>query len=193
VGRARVARVDARFSDRLSFPPRPQTQVPELSAFWLLTILPQLVIVVYMSFAQQSVPVPLDVAVGIPMVAFLLLELRHGFTTVRGFIRKQTSDFYRSVAEEALAKETEARGTARRALGQTYAYTALPRGGGGGGGGGGGSLDLDGAMATVGARTIAAEGARALAAGVGLGATTDGTAVARDLAAQMGAREPKVD
>jgi hypothetical protein len=69
-------------------------QVPEISAFWLLTLIPQLPIVVFIGFIpSQDGPHPLETAVSIMMLGFLLAELRAGFSAARGLIRKQTADF----------------------------------------------------------------------------------------------------
>jgi transmembrane protein 17 len=56
---------------RLGYSGNLTEKVPELSAFWLLTILPQLPVVVFLCFVQPGA-VPLDVASGIFMAAFLV-------------------------------------------------------------------------------------------------------------------------
>jgi transmembrane protein 17 len=121
-------------------------KVPELAAFWLLTILPQLPLTVFMSFIQIEALMPLEIAVGIPMTLFLAGELRLGLITVRDFIRNQTADFYRVCQEEALAREARA-----RPRGAGYSLSGVSAG------------DLDRAMSGVGVTAVMREGARALA------------------------------
>lgn len=85
-----------------------QERVPELAAFWLLTLLPQLPLTIFISFISfNSLCLGLDIAVGIPMCIILLGQIRYGLPAVRSLIRKQTADFYRICQEEALQKESE--------------------------------------------------------------------------------------
>jgi transmembrane protein 17 len=182
---------------RLGYSGNLTEKVPEMAAFWLLTVLPQLPLTVFLSFVQISALMPFDVALGIPMVLLQAAQLRPGLSTVRLFIRKQTADFYRVCQEEALAKEEN-----------MLQHT----GGGNGGGGAGGRLRglgprvgahpasysaspvhadsaplsegaLDQAMGGVTAASVAREGARALLAGGGAGTTAPGGIVAATTAA----------
>jgi transmembrane protein 17 len=152
---------------RLGFVGNLQERVPELAAFWLLTLLPVLPLTAFMSFVSAARPLtPLDVAVGVPAVGLQLAQLRLGLPAVRALIRKQTADFYRVCQDEALAREARGR----------------PRGGGGGGGGlspsysvvptagssgaaGASDAAIDAAAAGVGVGAILREGARALVGG----------------------------
>ena len=74
-------------------------RVPELSAFWLLTLFPALLPVLYLTFIQRAVGdnLMIDLAIGIPMVALLLAELTFALQAARTFIRVQTRAFYKLV------------------------------------------------------------------------------------------------
>ena len=83
-----------------------QERVPELAAFWLLTLLPQLPLTFFLSFVGlNGLLLSLDIALGIPIIIILLGQIRFGLPAVRALIRKQTADFYRICQEEALNKE----------------------------------------------------------------------------------------
>lgn len=106
--------------------PPPHPQVPEASAFWLLTLLPQVPAVLFLTFAQPM-GLPLDTAAGILQVIVTLAQLHYGFHVVRTFIRKQTLDFYRLCVEEGLAASSAGRG---RTLRQPEAAWGAPGEGG---------------------------------------------------------------
>jgi len=57
-----------------SLPPLLPPQVPELSAFWLLSIFPQLPFVLFLSFGQIALGdfLPLDHAAGVLLTLFLV-------------------------------------------------------------------------------------------------------------------------
>jgi transmembrane protein 17 len=58
---------------RLGYHGNLREKVPELSAFWLISVFPQLPLVVYLSYAQPAGDrVPLDLAVGLFMTAFVV-------------------------------------------------------------------------------------------------------------------------
>ncbi len=131
-----------------------------LAAFLVLTVLPQLPLVVWLCF--MSLPdgaYPLDVAVGVLQVVLLLAELRVGWAAIRALIGKQTADFIQVVQLEAAsrlaaeaaaaASRDEAVAAARRRRGaggsrgsahsvRSLSPSGLSTAGGGGGGGGGG-------------------------------------------------------
>lgn len=105
-------------------------------------MLPQLPIVIYLSFAQQQYAQPLDTAIGIPLVIMLVLQLRYGLAAARALIRKQTADFFRLCHEEALAKGAATRRARAAMLGSALQLQSAPLspssdwyGAGGGGGG----------------------------------------------------------
>ncbi len=167
-----------------------QEQVPSLSAFWLLSILPQAPLVGYMSVRQfePALVLQVDVVMGAGALLFIALELYVSLGTIRALIRKQTADFYLGCREDARAadfvREQAARAAAARAARRREEEDELERlqasGGGGGGGGdddsaaggaGGDGLpqaELDAAIAAgVGVVSVAREGARALSAQFG--------------------------
>lgn len=90
---------------RLGYVGNLREKVPELSAFFLLTIFPSTCMVIYLTFLQRLLldELPLDLGVGLPMLAFNILELPYAYKGVATFIRKQTGDFYRLCQEESWA------------------------------------------------------------------------------------------
>lgn len=95
-------------------PPRAHPQVPEATAFWLLTLLPTLPLTLFLAFFAPSVT-RMELGAGVLHTALLVLQLRAGLRAVRGFIRKQTVDFYRLCMEEALTAATAGRRRQARA------------------------------------------------------------------------------
>ena len=93
---------------RLAYLGNLNEQVPTLSAFWLLTILPQIPLVVWMSFYQweTALVLKLDNIVGAIMILILLLQLYFGIGTVRALIRNQTADFYHLVLQSSRSQQT---------------------------------------------------------------------------------------
>lgn len=81
-------------------------KVPQLAAFFLLSIFPQLLIIMYLLFIQHRVP--FDYAVNIVMLMFLIPEIIignilhkfvfdwEGYLTVKLMIRNQATKFYLS-------------------------------------------------------------------------------------------------
>ena len=84
---------------RLGYAGNLRERVSELSAFWLLSIVPTLPTVLYLTFLQQLVGEahPLDLALGIPMLALLLSELHLSLRAARVLIARQTEAFYKLV------------------------------------------------------------------------------------------------
>ncbi len=73
--------------------------VPQMSAFLLTTIFPQLPCVVYLAYYQEFL-MPFDLAVGSIMLGVIVVELGVGYVTLHGLIERQTSQFYRLCQEE---------------------------------------------------------------------------------------------
>jgi hypothetical protein len=90
------------------FPPSVCTQVPELSAFLVLTYLPQLPVIVWLSFVSYPNGVlPLDIATGIVQVAFLLVQGSYAWRTIRAIIGKQTADFIALCQMETASRQEQ--------------------------------------------------------------------------------------
>eukprot|EP01112_Ceratiomyxa_fruticulosa_P015191 TRINITY_DN4443_c0_g1_i1.p1 TRINITY_DN4443_c0_g1~~TRINITY_DN4443_c0_g1_i1.p1 ORF type:complete len:194 (-),score=25.15 TRINITY_DN4443_c0_g1_i1:337-918(-) len=68
-----------------------------LYLFILLTIAPQLAVTVYLSIIQTP-RFTLDLAVGVPMLAFLVVELVTGYFGARFMAKKQSERFYLHLA-----------------------------------------------------------------------------------------------
>lgn len=73
----------------------PSPQVPELAGFWLLTLL-QTPLVVFVMANTNTTILPLDTAINIPLLAFLLAELCLGFRALQLMIGAQAVKFYLS-------------------------------------------------------------------------------------------------
>jgi hypothetical protein len=106
-------------------------QVSGLAAFLVLTLLPQLPLVVWICF--MSLPdgaYPLDVAVGILQAGLLLAEAREAWAAIRVLIGKQTADFIQVLQLEGEARRAaEAAAAASRE--EAAAAAARRRRGGG--------------------------------------------------------------
>jgi len=70
-------------------------RVPELAAFLLLTVFPQIPVVAFLSLGALN-RTPIDYIIGIPQLAMLFLEAIFAYFTVRRFMRKQTAEFFRA-------------------------------------------------------------------------------------------------
>ena len=70
-------------------------RVPELCAFWLLTLVPQLPIVLFLTFFQAALAsgAPLDLAAGLIPAALLLAELVVGAAALRALIARRAAEY----------------------------------------------------------------------------------------------------
>ncbi|CAE7365445.1 tmem17a, partial [Symbiodinium sp. KB8] len=89
----------------LGFSGNLRERVPELAAFVLLTVFPQIPIMLLLGFIAVD-RVPADAVTAAPQLVFLLLEAVVSFRTVRALMRKQTAEFFR-------ACQTDVEGAAR--------------------------------------------------------------------------------
>ena len=74
-------------------------RVPQMSAFILMTIFPQLPCVLYLTFYQELI-FPFDASTGLVMLIMLIIELFVGYATLHTLIQRQTAQFYRLCQEE---------------------------------------------------------------------------------------------
>lgn len=95
-------------------------RVPELAAFLLLTLFPQVIVVIFLSFVALN-RLPIDLIIGIPQIVLLLLEVRESYRTVRRLMQKQTAEFFR-----ACQVDTEGPGLLASADSPRGAPPALP-------------------------------------------------------------------
>ena len=68
-------------------------QVPELAGFWLLTLL-QTPLTVYLLANINTIILPLERAIGVPLLAFLLLQLFLGFRALQLMVKAQAIKFH---------------------------------------------------------------------------------------------------
>ncbi|GMI38723.1 hypothetical protein TrCOL_g8622 [Triparma columacea] len=74
-------------------------RVPQMSAFLLMTIFPQLPCVLFLGFYQELL-FPFDESCGAIMIILLVVELLMGYLTLHALIARQTAQFYRLCQEE---------------------------------------------------------------------------------------------
>jgi len=79
----------------LGFSGNLRERVPELAAFVLLTVFPQIPIVILLGFVAVD-RVPADLVTAFPQLVFLVLEAVLAFRSVRALMRKQTAEFFRA-------------------------------------------------------------------------------------------------
>eukprot|EP00731_Ephydatia_muelleri_P023399 Em0015g982a len=70
-------------------------KVPELAGFWLLTLL-QTPLVLFVMANTNTIILPLDAAINVPLLAFLLAQLCLGFRALQLMIGAQAVKFYLS-------------------------------------------------------------------------------------------------
>ena len=68
--------------------------MPELAGFWLLTLLLQSPLVLFLLFNEATIITPLERAVTIVMTAFVLFEDVAGFFALRAMIHNQVNKFH---------------------------------------------------------------------------------------------------
>mmetsp|Transcript_5279 Transcript_5279/g.5778 ORF Transcript_5279/g.5778 Transcript_5279/m.5778 type:complete len:153 (+) Transcript_5279:74-532(+) len=73
--------------------------VPHLSTYLLMTVFPQLPMVIYLAYFQV-LRLPIDAVVGSLMVIFLALQFYFGVTTIRTVMKNQTAQFMQLVEHE---------------------------------------------------------------------------------------------
>ena len=69
-------------------------QVPEMAGFWLLTLVIQTPLVLFLLINEGAVVLPLERAVHIPLLTFLLGEIGFGFWAIRIMTKSQTAKFH---------------------------------------------------------------------------------------------------
>jgi len=77
-----------------------QEKVPQLTAFFLLTIVPQATVMLYMLAASRNVQVYEYASSGIMLVIFLVPQVVFSYITTRTLVRIQTQRFYLQIASE---------------------------------------------------------------------------------------------
>jgi hypothetical protein len=78
-------------------------RVPELAAFLLLTVFPQIPVVIFLSLGALN-RAPIDLVAGVPQLIMLLVEAVLAYYTVRKFMRKQTAEFFRACQTDSEAR-----------------------------------------------------------------------------------------
>ncbi len=69
-------------------------QVPELAGFWLLTIIPQLPLILFLLLNNSMLVLPLERAVSIIETAFILFEIIAGYLAIRAMVNHQVAKFH---------------------------------------------------------------------------------------------------
>ena len=68
--------------------------MPELAGFWLLTVLLQLPLVLFLLFNESTKILPLERAVNIVMAAFVAFEALIGYFAIRYLVNYQVTKFH---------------------------------------------------------------------------------------------------
>lgn len=76
--------------------------MPDISAFLLVTIFPNLPLVALLAVAPGET-LPIERLLGWPLLAFTIVEIFLAYAAVTSFVRSQTAQFYRLVQEDAIA------------------------------------------------------------------------------------------
>ncbi|KAF0041362.1 hypothetical protein F2P81_007260 [Scophthalmus maximus] len=71
-----------------------QEKVPELAGFWLLSILLQLPLILFLLFNEAILIQPLERGVHIVLALFVLTQALSGFVTLRDMVRHTESQFH---------------------------------------------------------------------------------------------------
>ena len=69
-------------------------QVPELAGFWLLTLLLQTPLVLFLLLNEATIITPIERAVTIVMSAFIVLEDLIGYFAIRAMVNSQVNKFH---------------------------------------------------------------------------------------------------
>mmetsp|Transcript_20145 Transcript_20145/g.33946 ORF Transcript_20145/g.33946 Transcript_20145/m.33946 type:complete len:84 (+) Transcript_20145:290-541(+) len=69
-------------------------KVPDLLTYLLISVFPQLPLVLYLAFFQE-ISFPLDPIIGVIMLAVLVSQFYLGHSTLQQLIRTQTAQFLR--------------------------------------------------------------------------------------------------
>jgi len=69
-------------------------QVPELAGFWLLTLLLQSPLVLFLLFNEAAIITPLERAVNVIMTIFILFEDVVGYFAIRAMVDSQVNKFH---------------------------------------------------------------------------------------------------
>jgi len=82
-------------------------KVPHLTAFFLLTVLPQTAILIYMVASHRNT-IPFEYAASFIMIIFFLLpQIIEGYRITRKIIRLQTQRFYLQIANEHMYENND--------------------------------------------------------------------------------------
>ena len=71
-----------------------QERVPQMSAFLLMTIFPQIPCLVFLALFQEHI-FPYDRVAGCILLSSMIIEVIVGFRSLQKLIRKSTAEFYR--------------------------------------------------------------------------------------------------
>ncbi|KAJ8002957.1 hypothetical protein DPEC_G00164350 [Dallia pectoralis] len=71
-----------------------QEKVPELAGFWLLSLLLQFPLILFLLFNQAVLTQPLEIGVHIILALFILTQAISGFAALRGMVRHKESHFH---------------------------------------------------------------------------------------------------
>ena len=82
-------------------------QVPELAGFWLVSFILQLPLVCFLLFNEYTLVLPLERAVHIVMLLFILFEVVQGYVAIKRMTDAQVEKFHLQRFKEDLEMEDE--------------------------------------------------------------------------------------
>ncbi|XP_033627456.1 transmembrane protein 17-like [Asterias rubens] len=71
-----------------------QERVPELAGFWLLTLVLQLPLIIFLLAVERAMPLPVERAIHIVQLLFIVFEVICGFLALRIMTRHQIMKFH---------------------------------------------------------------------------------------------------
>eukprot|EP00111_Clytia_hemisphaerica_P008242 TCONS_00024019-protein len=83
-----------------------QEKVPELAGFWLVTFIFQLPLICFLLFNEYTYVLPLERAVHIIMLCFLLYEIIQGYRSIKQMTDAQVEKFHLQRLNEDLEMES---------------------------------------------------------------------------------------
>jgi len=82
-------------------------QIPQLSGFWITTLILQFPLTAFLLLHQGIVTLPLERAVDVVQLAFLTFEIIAGFVAVRAVARQQVTKFQQLVLSKGTIEKPE--------------------------------------------------------------------------------------
>jgi transmembrane protein 17 len=86
-----------------------QEKVPELAGFWLLTLVIQFPLLLFLLLNSATIVLPLERGVHTPMLVFLVVEILVGYWAIRTMVHAQAAKFHLMQFDEVEETSSEPR------------------------------------------------------------------------------------